>query len=288
MLGLLKRNLQLYFGDRSGVLFSLLGALIAFVLYIVFLKHNMSLSWGNIPHKNELLDNWLIGGTLATTAITTTGHATSLAVMDREKGRLVDLMLTDIHPANIQATYIFNGMIVGTIMQLVMLLGLTTYFRITDQLGFDWSLTPQLLIVMVLNAATWTSFNVLIQSFIRRMSTLSTVHSLLGTAAGFFVGVYMPIGMLPKAAQHLIEWTPAPYSASLYRRILLSQPLRDTFNGHSVAQTTFEKSMGIGININGLTTWTTDTIILCACSFIFAIIIGIVAHRSQLLAVQRS
>ena len=38
MLALLKRNFLLYFRNRSGVFFSLLGALISFILYIIFLQ----------------------------------------------------------------------------------------------------------------------------------------------------------------------------------------------------------------------------------------------------------
>ena len=38
MLALLKRDFLLYFRNRSGVFFSLLGALISFLLYIIFLQ----------------------------------------------------------------------------------------------------------------------------------------------------------------------------------------------------------------------------------------------------------
>jgi len=67
VLAMIKRNLLLYFRDRSGVFFSLLGALISFILYLVFLKQNMLTSWQRVPHAKLLLDTWLIGGTLAIT-----------------------------------------------------------------------------------------------------------------------------------------------------------------------------------------------------------------------------
>ncbi len=38
MITLTRRNLLLYFRNRPGVFFSLLGAMISFLLYIVFLK----------------------------------------------------------------------------------------------------------------------------------------------------------------------------------------------------------------------------------------------------------
>ena len=72
MLALVKRNCLLYFRNRSGVVFSLLGALISFILYLVFLKDNIESSWSQIDNTNQLLDTWLIGGTLAITGITTT------------------------------------------------------------------------------------------------------------------------------------------------------------------------------------------------------------------------
>ena len=56
MLALIKRNFLLYFRNRSGVILSLFGAIIPFVLYIVFLKNNYK------DHSSQLMDLWLIGG----------------------------------------------------------------------------------------------------------------------------------------------------------------------------------------------------------------------------------
>ena len=41
MMMLMKRNILLYFRNRSGVILSLLGAMISFILYLVFLKVNI-------------------------------------------------------------------------------------------------------------------------------------------------------------------------------------------------------------------------------------------------------
>ena len=71
MLALLKRNFLLYFRNRSGVFFSLLGALISFVLYIIFLQKNLTDAWAQLPNSGPVLNNWLMSGTLAVTGITT-------------------------------------------------------------------------------------------------------------------------------------------------------------------------------------------------------------------------
>lgn len=285
MAGLVKRNLRLYFGNRSGVFFSLLGALIAFALYLVFLKDNMAASWGPVPGKSALLDTWLIGGTLATTAITTTANAVSTAVSDRENGQLVDLMLTEVSSRTIQAAYAVSGIVVGTGMQLVMGVGLAGYFWLTDGVRVAWAVVPQMVAVAVLNATLWTGFNLVIQSFIRRMGTLSLVQSLLGTAAGFFVGVYLPIGMLPLGAQHVMKWTPAPYSASVYRRLLMAEPLAQAF-GNGRGRAAFERHMGVGIDAGPHASWMTDTMVLCLGTVVFTALAVLVAKRSQQAAVQ--
>ena len=54
MLALIKRNFLLYFRNRSGVILSLFGAIIPFVLYIVFLKSNSE------GYSSQLMDLWLI------------------------------------------------------------------------------------------------------------------------------------------------------------------------------------------------------------------------------------
>ena len=84
MLALLKRNFLLYFRNRSGVFFSLLGALISFILYIIFLQKNLTDAWAQLPNSGPLLNNWLMSGTLAVTGITTSLAALTQLVKDRE------------------------------------------------------------------------------------------------------------------------------------------------------------------------------------------------------------
>ena len=54
MLALLKRNFLLYFRNRSGVFFSLLGALISFILYIIFLQKNLTDAWAQLPNSGPV------------------------------------------------------------------------------------------------------------------------------------------------------------------------------------------------------------------------------------------
>ena len=90
MLALLKRNFLLYFRNRSGVFFSLLGALISFILYIIFLQKNLTDAWAQLPNSGPLLNNWLMSGTLAVTGITTSLAALTQLVKDREGSLFIE------------------------------------------------------------------------------------------------------------------------------------------------------------------------------------------------------
>lgn len=86
MTAVIERHLKLYFSNKSGIFFSLLGALIAFVLYIIFLQYNLVLSWEkSLSNPEKTLDLWVMGGVLAVTGITTSWSALSRIVEDKEK-----------------------------------------------------------------------------------------------------------------------------------------------------------------------------------------------------------
>lgn len=56
MVALVKRNIKIYFSSIPGVIMSLLGALIAFFIYIGFLQKNLESSWQHVANAAQLLD----------------------------------------------------------------------------------------------------------------------------------------------------------------------------------------------------------------------------------------
>lgn len=166
MLSLTYRSLKLYFCSRSNVLLSMLGALIAFVLYLVFIKQGMVDQWQNMPAKLALLDNWLIGGVLSVTAITTTFSSLKQFVLDRES----DSILTDVSYFKIQMSYVCASAIVGLLMQIMMAIVMMNYFANSDQVTFDLALLPQLIIIMLLATILSTAINLLILQFVKKKS----------------------------------------------------------------------------------------------------------------------
>jgi len=248
MKGLMYRNLKIYFSNKSGVFFSLMGALISFVLYLIFLSQNMVNSWSGVPDTKLLLDPWLIGGTMTITAITTTLSSLSLMVQDREKNILSDLSLTDVSYLGIQCSYLLTAMIVGTVMQLVMYFMMGSYFMIADKSPLNMTVFPQILGTAVLSSFIWTTFNLLLLSFVKKIDTLGKIGTIVGTASGFLAGVYIPIGILPTGVQEFMKYTPALYNTAIYRNILLNTQLKNSFKNLPVSiANEFDEKMGISV-----------------------------------------
>ena len=250
MLALLKRNFILYFRNRSGVFFSLLGALISFLLYIIFLQKNLTDAWTQLPDNTKLLNNWLMGGTLAVTGITTSFTALTQMVQDRENQVDQDLFLTDLGIWGLQMSYLISSIAISFVMQLFMFVVMSLYFQESPVLSH----LAEVALIMLLSSVLSSLINAILIHRFQSVDSLSNLATIVGTASGFLVGTYVPIGVLPDFAQIIMKCTPATYIASLYRQILMKEPLETAFTENSTLLKEFQEKIGIQINWQGLLT----------------------------------
>ena len=250
MLALLKRNFILYFRNRSGVFFSLLGALISFLLYIIFLQKNLTDAWTQLPDNTKLLNNWLMGGTLAVTGITTSFTALTQMVQDRENQVDQDLFLTDLGSWGLQVSYLISSIIISFVMQVFMFAVMSLYFKESPVISH----LPEITLIMLLSSLLSSVVNILLIYRFQSVDSLGKLATIVGTASGFLVGTYVPIGVLPDFAQIIMKCTPATYIASLYRQILMKEPLETAFTENSSLLQEFQEKMGIQINWQELLT----------------------------------
>ena len=250
MLALLKRNFILYFRNRSGVFFSLLGVLISFLLYIIFLQKNLTDAWSQLPNNTSLLNNWLMGGALTVTGITTSFPAFSQMVQDRENQVDQDLILTDLGIWGLQMSYLISSIAISFVMQLFMFVVMSLYFQESPVLSH----LAEVALIMLLSSVLSSLINAILIHRFQSVDSLSNLATIVGTASGFLVGTYVPIGVLPDFAQIIMKCTPATYIASLYRQILMKEPLETAFTENSTLLKEFQEKIGIQINWQELLT----------------------------------
>ena len=250
MLALLKRNFLLYLRNRSGVFFSLLGALISFILYIIFLQKNLTDAWAQLPNSGPVLNSWLMSGTLTVTGITTSLAALTQLVKDREHQVDQDLYLSDQGKWRLPFSYLTSAIIISFFMQALMYVLMCGYFREVPTL----SLLPEVLLIMLFSSLLSSLVNAIFVYFFHSVDSLGKFSTIVGTASGFLVGTYVPLGVLPDFAQLLMKCTPATYIASLYRQVLMKEAVSETFKGRDDLLREFQEKMGVQLKWQALLT----------------------------------
>ena len=278
MLALLKRNFLLYARNRSGVFFSLLGALISFLLYIIFLQKNLTDAWSQLPDNTSLLNNWLMGGTLAVTGITTSFAALTQMVQDRENQVDQDLFLTDLGRWGLDLSYLISSFVISFVMQVFMFIIMSLYFQEIPVMSHLLEIS----LLMLLSSLLSTLVNALLIYHFQSVDSLGKLATIVGTASGFLVGTYVPMGILPNFAQVLMKCTPATYIASLYRQVLMREQLDSTFMGNNSLLEEFQEKLGVQIHWQELLTKEeTYLIVVSICLLTFMIWLVLVKISSK-------
>ena len=258
MLAIAKRNLKIYFHNKAGVFFSLMGAWIAFGLYIIFLQKNMIDAWSSVSHPEKMLDQWVMGGVLAVTSITATWTGVAHLVNDKESRKLEDFLLTDSSTFKLNLGYLGSAITIGLVMQMAMFAIMSAYFYWQDKLTFDFDKSAQILGLMLLSSILSATLGLILVQFIKSLEVAERLSVIIGTVSGFLVGVYMPVGSLPDFAQSVIKITPGAYVAAAYRQILI----KDNLIQWNQPGLNIKEYLGIGLKLKDLTSLNQNLLII--------------------------
>lgn len=127
MIGFAKRNLLLFFRDKSAVFFSLLAVIIIIGLYALFLGDVWASEYSEVANIRFLMDSWIMAGLLAVTSVTTTMGAFGTLVSDREKNIIKDFNSSPVKRSSIAGGYVISAFLIGCIMSVVALILVEIY-----------------------------------------------------------------------------------------------------------------------------------------------------------------
>lgn len=254
MINLIKRNLKLFFRDRTSVFFSLLGVFIIIGLYVLFLGNMMVSNFKNLLGESARfnIDSWVMAGLLSVTSITTTMGAFGTMVEDTTKKISKDFSSAPLKRSQLAGGYVISSFIIGVIMSIAALIIAEIYIIAGG--GKPLELLPllKLLGVMLLSVFASSSMVFFIVSFFKSINAFATASTIIGTLIGFLTGIYIPIGSLPSAVQTVIKIFPISYSGALFRQIMMNAPMSIAFKNAPVqAVNSFKQTMGVVYYFNG-------------------------------------
>lgn len=225
------RNLKLYFRDRGAVFFSLLAVFIEIGLYILFLGNVWTRELDMFDKPREMMDNWVMAGVLATTGVTTSLVMLGNIVKDKEDKKIKDFIAAPVKNWKILMGYWLSAYIVGVIMSLITLLTAQGYILWNGGSLLGPEAFIKIIGLLLVTNLMSTAIMLLFVTPFQTVSALSAANTVLGTLIGFLTGIYLPIGMYPDGVQWIIRLFPVSHAASLFRKIMMEDSMKHSFEG---------------------------------------------------------
>lgn len=272
MRALCKRNLKIYFSNSVTVFFSLLGALIVFGLYLLFLRKNMVTQFDRLTDGPIIADFWVLGGILATTSLTTSFTALSQFIKDKAENKFMDFIITGKKASHLLSGYFLSGLIISFCMQVAVLILCLVYFYFQEnsQFTFTFMMGLKALGIILLSSLNATAINLIVCTLIKTESTLRTISNILGAISGFMCTAYLPIGSFSGFTETIIKMLPISYASSSFRRIFISPIITDMPHEQLL---TLKEYLGIGYIWNDHITTATMDIIILVITTIFCLLV---------------
>ncbi|WP_294467793.1 ABC transporter permease [uncultured Anaerofustis sp.] len=276
MINIAKRNLRIYFRQKSTVFFSLMSVFIIILLYVLFLGKNLtsSLTANGIDGVENLVNSWVMAGIISVASITTTMGAFNVMVEDRVKNLSKDFFSSPIKKVSIVGGYVLSSYIVGLIMSVITFIAAEFFIYFSGGEILSFTSTLKVFGIILISVFMSSSMVFFIVSFFYSQGAFSTASTIIGTLIGFVTGIYFPISVLSNSMQWVIKLFPLSHSASLLRQVMMTGPIRISFeHAGTLRINEFKESMGIILKFGDFTlTPAIHILILLAVGILFFIL----------------
>jgi multidrug/hemolysin transport system permease protein len=232
---LVSRNLKRYLRDKAAVFFSFLSVIIILALYILFLgkmqSDNLAMNFGDIEGIDWLVSSWIMAGIIIVSTVTVPLGAVGNLIDDRDDQMLNDFYASPINRNTLALSYLISAWVIGFIMVMVNLAVAMIYVMTQGGEVLPFIDLMKVLGLIILSIMTFSSFFFYLAIFMKTRNAFGTLSTLVGTFIGFLGGIYIPIGVLSKNVQTVMNVIPTAHAVTLMRRIFMSGAIDQVFDG---------------------------------------------------------
>lgn len=280
-----KRNLKLFFRDKSTVFFSLLAVLIVIGLYAFFLGDQLVSGFDDvdgvkIEGAKFLMDSWLIAGILSVTSISTTLGAFGVIVDDKVKKIDKDFRCAPISRSSIAGGYIISAFVIGIIMSVIAFAVGELYIVVSGGEILPFNSILKVFGMILLTVLAGSSMMFFVVSFFNSINAFATASTVIGTLIGFVTGIYLPVGSMPDSVATVVKIFPISHAASIFRKIFMEVPFEKSFDGvpttiSDAAIPSIREELGVDFTIGSWEVSTLDSILILIATSVLFYILGI-------------
>lgn len=258
LLNLTKRNIKVYFSDKSMFFVSLITPGILLVLYASFLGGIFKNSFLsaipeglNVSNKiiNSLVSGQILSSLLAVSCITVAFTSNLLMVTDKVNGSIKDINVAPISNGIISLSYFIASFVSTFIVNIVALFLCLGYTYIQ---GWFYSISDVL--ILFCDVIILTLFGCALSSVInfnlKSQGQASAIGTIVSAGYGFICGAYMPISSFGKGLQRVLSFLPGTYGTSLIRNHSLNPALNKLSNANVPREVINELRDGLDCNLS--------------------------------------
>lgn len=252
---LARRHMRVFFRDPAAVFFSLLSALILFVLYTVFLGTLQETTLAaQVPgasatQVSSFVHSWMFAGIVMISTMTTNLSALSVFVGDRVSNRFRDFLISPLSRFQLVTSYLIAAVIVSLVMSTIVLAVSQLYMWLVDGAVLGWAQLAQsfgyLVVFCVLFSAIWSFIITLVKS----NSVFMSLGTIVGTAGGFLCGAFITVGSLPSGLVSFMNFLPFNQAATLMRKPFTEHTANVIADGNVNVLSALRQEYGMNISI---------------------------------------
>ena len=235
ILGLIKRNLLLFFKDWQSILFSLLTSIIVLVLYLLFLKGTfvsaMQSAMEQYPGSASMVSETdidmfanllLLTGILGSAMISVPFSCITTLVRDRASKVDYDILATPLKRGQIIFAYFVSAVLSSTLLTgFILAIGLVG-ISLQGDTHLNGIQLVKAFAVVALGSISASAIFMIIVLFFKTVSACEAVFGILSAASGFVIGAYIPISQFSNGVQTVCNLFPASQITIMLRNILLT------------------------------------------------------------------
>lgn len=288
LIQLVKRNSLLYLRDKASVFFSFLSVIIIILMYVLFIgrlqRNGIINETGDVAGVDWLISSWIMAGILTVTTVTVPLGALGTMIADRETKKISDFYTAPINRKILTLSYLISSWIIGLAMVLLNLVIGQIY--VISQGGdiFTFSQLIRMIGLIMISIMSFSSFFFYISLYMKTQNSFGLLSTLVGTFIGFLGGIYVQIGLMPKAVQSVMNALPTAHSVVLIRNVYMEEALDKVFGTYTGPEyVTFINEMGLTATVGNFELSTVMMLLsLIAFGVIFYILSAIKINNSKL------
>ena len=235
ILGLIKRNLLLFFKDWQSILFSLLTSIIVLVLYLLFLKGTfvsaIQSAMEQYPGLASMVSQkdiamfanlFLLSGILGSAMISVPFSCITVLVKDRANKVDYDILSTPLKREQIIFAYFVSAVLTSILLNSIILAVGLIGIRMQGNMYLNISQVIKAFSIVALGSISASAIFMIVVLFFKTVSACEAFFGILSAASGFVIGAYIPISQFSNEVQTVCNLFPASQITIMLRNILLN------------------------------------------------------------------